>query len=95
MHEDSPRLRSLDEPWRTAFDRRRRRYVERWEEAVTKAAPAAGARSTAVAVQSCLGLVFSLADWPRRLLSEADTPILVERFVEGGLALLTEGSVDR
>jgi AcrR family transcriptional regulator len=78
--------RSLVDPWRKEFDRRRRRYVERWETMVARAAPAAGAAEVAVATQCCLGTVFSLAYWPQRLLR--DGVGVAERYVLNGFALL-------
>lgn len=53
--------RALVDPWRTEFARRRRRYVERWEAAVARAAPEAQTTAVAAATQSCLATIFSLA----------------------------------
>ncbi len=82
--------RSLQDPWRRMFTRRRRTYVERWEAAVARAVPTADRVQVAVATQSCLGTVFSIAYWPTKLLTEATLPGLVEQFVDRGIAGLQD-----
>jgi AcrR family transcriptional regulator len=87
--------RSLDDPWRTMFARRRRRYVERWETAVSLRFPAADPESVAVTTQSCLGVIFSVAYWPSALVEGARAGGLVERFIANGLAVLDQNAVDQ
>ncbi|MEU7815398.1 TetR/AcrR family transcriptional regulator [Pseudonocardia sp. NPDC049154] len=80
--------RSLVDPWRKEFDRRRRRYVERWEQAVARAAPAAATADVAAGTQACLGAVFSVAYWPSRTLHAPGAEDLAEHFVLRGFAAL-------
>ena len=87
--------RSLDEPWSTMFARRRRRYVERWEEAVARRFPAAEPEAVAVTTQSCLGVIFSVAYWPASLVDGPHAGRLVETFVDGGIAELDDLAPDR
>ncbi|WP_214364914.1 TetR/AcrR family transcriptional regulator [Pseudonocardia sp. H11422] len=87
--------RSLGDPWRKEFDRRRRRYVERWEQAVARAAPTAAAADVAAAAQSCLGAVFSLAYWPSRTLRAPGATELAERYVLRGFGAIGVELVDQ
>ena len=80
--------RSLVEPWRKEFDRRRRRYVERWQIAVGRAAPGADAAAVAAATRACLGTIFSVAYWPQRILREAAPVDLAQGYVLRGLGVL-------
>jgi AcrR family transcriptional regulator len=80
--------RSLVEPWRKEFDRRRRRYVERWEAAVARAAPTAPPDAVAAATQCCLGTIFALAYWPQRVARGAGAADVGEHYVLRGLGLL-------
>lgn len=80
--------RSLVDPWRKEFDRRRRRYVERWEAAVGRAAPSADVDAVAAATQCCLGTIFALAYWPQRVLHAPDSEDHAVRYVLLGLGAL-------
>lgn len=80
--------RSLVDPWRKHFDRRRRAYVERWESTIGRCFPGATATEVSVATQATLGLIFSIAYWPAKLAHGDGVPQLVERIVEQGLAPL-------
>ncbi|EWT07787.1 TetR family transcriptional regulator [Intrasporangium chromatireducens Q5-1] len=60
--------RSLVEPWRGRFGRRRERYVELWERHVARRYAQARAAEVSVATQACLGLIFSITTWPSGLL---------------------------
>lgn len=86
--------RSLSDPWRTMFVRRRRRYVERWETAVSRRFPAADAEAVAMAAQGCLGVIFSVAYWPTSLAASPRAGSVVEMFVAGGVAVLDELTTD-
>jgi AcrR family transcriptional regulator len=79
--------RALVDPWRRDFDRRRRRYVERWEAAVTRAIPQAPTEQVEGLAQACLGTIFSLAVWPRRALGSAGAVETAEAYVLRGLGL--------
>jgi AcrR family transcriptional regulator len=59
--------RSLVDPWKRQFSRRRDQYVARWETALTRCIPAADRGHVAAGTQSCLGLIFSIALWPTAL----------------------------
>ncbi|MDT4914164.1 MAG: hypothetical protein QOC66_3292 [Pseudonocardiales bacterium] len=56
--------RSLVDPWKRRFYRRRDQYVTRWESALARCIPNADARRVAAGTQGCLGLIFSIALWP-------------------------------
>jgi AcrR family transcriptional regulator len=86
--------RSLDEPWSTMFARRRRRYVERWEEAVSLRFPAADPEAIAITTQSCLGVIFSVAYWPASLVEGTRAGRLVEMFIAHGMAVLDGLALD-
>lgn len=76
--------RSLVDPWRRAINRRRKHYVQAWETAVARVIPAASPAQVAVATQSCLGMIFSIAYWPTKA---ARTAGLAEMMVQ----MATEG----
>lgn len=65
-------VRSLADPWATAFHRRARAYTRSWEQLVARRFPARGAGRVAADTQACLGLVFSVTAWPERVLAEPD-----------------------
>lgn len=75
--------RSLAAPFKRRFDQRRKEYVDGWESAVARFLPEATAAEVAVATQACLGLVFSVAYWPR---SVAKFPSLEDMIAEITLA---------
>lgn len=77
--------RSLVDPWRTSFDLRRKEYVERWERLVGHCSPGATTTEVAVAVQSCLGMIFSITFWPSGLVREAGVDDLVVRLARTSL----------
>jgi AcrR family transcriptional regulator len=56
--------RSLVDPWKRRFYRRREQYVTRWEDALARCLPDTDPKRVAVGTQSCLGLIFSIALWP-------------------------------
>lgn len=80
--------RSLEDPWRRMFARRRRSYVARWETAVARLVPDATPAQVSVLSQSCLSSILSIAYWPQRLLSVRGLPDLVEEFVQRGIGTL-------
>lgn len=72
--------RSLDAQCKRRFDRRRKEYVDGWESAVARYLPGATVSEIAVATQACLGLIFSIAYWPRNaaeFLSLEDTVVAI------------------
>jgi AcrR family transcriptional regulator len=87
--------RTLGDPWRTMFARRRRRYVERWEAAVARRFPTADPEAVALTTQSCLGLIFSMAYWPTSLAESERAAEMVEGFTSSGVAMLDRIAGDR
>lgn len=75
--------RSLVEPYRNSFDRRRWRYVERWQILVARRFPAMGTHEVAVLTQAILGTVFSMTSWPRRQADDAGVATLLTLLVGG------------
>lgn len=59
-------VRSLAEPWARAFTRRRGQYTRRWETLVGACFPDLSPEALAATTQACLGMVFSVANWPER-----------------------------
>lgn len=80
--------RSLVDPWKRQFDRRRRQYIGRWETAVARCYPRAGAGELAAATQACLGTIFSIAYWPAKLAQTPSLADLIIGFATNGLATL-------
>lgn len=79
-------VRSLVDPWKRPFTRRRRRYTESWEALVARRRPDLDRSTVAAITQACLGSIFSLSYWPRRALTDSDTTGLVLALVEQGVA---------
>ncbi|HWD05760.1 MAG TPA: TetR/AcrR family transcriptional regulator [Amycolatopsis sp.] len=80
--------RSLAEPWKRQFDRRRRQYVDRWETAVARCYPDAAADAISAGTQACLGVIFSIAYWPAKLAQTPALSDLIAGFAGNGLATL-------
>lgn len=78
-------VRSLVEPWSRSFTRRGAEYSRAWEKLVARARPNLDDAAVAVTAQSWLGMVFSVATWPERVLS---TPQVADRILD----LLTRGA---
>jgi AcrR family transcriptional regulator len=78
-------VRSLVDPWRRPFDRRRAQYTERWESLVARRFTGIDAGTVAVVTQACLGMVFSTSYWPGRSLREADVPAVLLQLLSHGL----------
>lgn len=83
-------VRSLVEPWASAFIRRRRQYIRAWEQLVSRARPDLDDATRDVTTQGCLGLVFSVASWPDRTLATPGVADLIMELVQRGLS--REGS---
>jgi AcrR family transcriptional regulator len=82
--------RSLVEPWRSHFQRRERHYAGRWEEALTRCFPNADPEDLAGAAQAAIGMIHSVAHWPRHSRKSADLASLLYQLVTRGLGSLTE-----
>lgn len=81
-------VRSLAEPHRATFVRRRREYTEGWEQLLTRCYPAASAADISVATQACLGLIFSITFWPASALRADGLEDLVVRLAHASLSAL-------
>lgn len=80
--------KSLVEPWRKHFQRRQRVYASRWEDALRRCFPAAGDERISASAQAAIGMIHSVAHWPRGARRAADLPDLLVRLVHHGLATL-------
>lgn len=79
-------VRSLDEPWKTPFDRRRAEYTARWEALMSRRLPALDPGGVAALTQSCLGTIFSVSYRPSHALAAAGVADVVHRMITGGVA---------
>ncbi|MEA2214034.1 MAG: hypothetical protein QOF83_3982 [Solirubrobacteraceae bacterium] len=57
--------KSLVEPWRKHFQRRQRVYASRWEDALRRCFTQASDSRIAAAAQASIGMIHSVAHWPR------------------------------
>jgi AcrR family transcriptional regulator len=85
--------RSLVEPWKRLFDRRRRQYIAKWETAVARCYPKASKPEVAAGTQACLGVIFSIAYWPTTLAQTPTLADLVTSFAINGLSALHRNHV--
>lgn len=83
--------RPLAQPWRQHFQRRMRHYASRWEEALRRCFPDASPEQIAAGAQAAIGMIHSVANWPRAARNTADLPDLLHRLVTHGLAALEAG----
>jgi AcrR family transcriptional regulator len=79
--------RSLTGAWKRHFHHRRTQYVARWESVIARCVPAAAAPEVAALTQSILGLIFSIAYWPR---PTAELPGLADLVVSFATRALPE-----
>lgn len=77
--------RSLVDPWRRKVNRRRKLYVGCWETAVARCLPRATPAEVAVATQTCLGTIFSIAYWPTKVSRTPGLADLIVRLTNEGL----------
>jgi AcrR family transcriptional regulator len=83
--------KSLVEPWRGHFRRRERHYASRWEAALAGCFPDASPENVAAAAQAALGLIHSVANWPRGARKTPELADLLYRLVAKGLSALELG----
>lgn len=77
-------VRSLVDPWKRAFTRRRGQYTTRWESLFAHRFPGLDSANVAATTQACLGMIFSLSYWPARALKDVDMkPFLFELLTQG------------
>lgn len=77
--------RSLVDPWRRKVNKQRKAYVKRWEGAVARCLPDASSAEIAVATQTCLGMIFSIAYWPTPVSRTKGLADLIVRLTTEGL----------
>jgi AcrR family transcriptional regulator len=80
--------RSLVEPWKSHFQRRERHYAARWEDALTQCFPTSTPQDIAGAAQAAIGMIHSVAHWPRQSRKSEDLPNLLYQLVTHGLGSL-------
>lgn len=84
--------RSLDDESRKRLHRRQRHHVERWAEVLRRCFPKCSEAELTVSAYASIGLLLSVAHWPRDVSSVADLQELLERLVLDGLSGLRNGS---
>jgi AcrR family transcriptional regulator len=82
--------KSLVDPWKRHFRRREAVYASRWEDALRRCYPDAGAADIAAAAQAAIGMIHSVAHWPRESRRSPDLPNLLLRMVTNALNCLNE-----
>jgi AcrR family transcriptional regulator len=78
--------RSLVDPWRRQFARRRQQYVARWESVVAACAPGASPTTVAAGTQAYLGMIFSIALWPPAAAATENLADTIVALILDGLA---------
>jgi AcrR family transcriptional regulator len=81
-------VRSLVDPWKKSFDRRRIQYTERWEALFAQRLPTLDEARVSATSQACLGMVFSVSYWPSRALATDDIEALLVTLLSHGAAAL-------
>lgn len=80
--------RSLVEPWKSHFQRRERHYAARWEEALARCFESASPEDLAGAAQAAIGMIHSVARWPRHARRSEDVATLLYNLVMQGIGSL-------
>ncbi len=86
--------KSLVEPWRKHFQRRQRIYASRWEDALRRCFPDADDDQIAAAAQAAIGMIHSVAHWPRAARAADELGDLLFGLVRQGLTALSARSDD-
>ena len=81
--------KSLVEPWRSHFTRRQRTFASRWEDALRRCFPDAGEAEIAAGAQAAIGMIHSVADWPRKARSVEHLSEFLYGLVREGLGALS------
>jgi AcrR family transcriptional regulator len=77
-------VRSLVDPWRTAFRTRRGEYAERWAALFARRFPALHATVVSELSQAALGTIFSIPTWPAAVRDgEGVAPVVLTLVLEG------------
>jgi AcrR family transcriptional regulator len=82
--------RSLAETSRRRLHRRQRQYVERWVEVLRRCYPERADNELTSAAYATIGLLLSIAHWPREARTTARLESLLESLVVGGLSALED-----
>lgn len=82
-------VRSLEDPWRRPFNRRRNQYTARWEELFRLRYPHAESRVPTV-TQAVLGMIFSISYWPRRVADSTDVEDVLDGLIVEGIRSLAK-----
>ena len=86
--------KSLVEPWPDHFQRRQRIYASRWEAALRRRFPDTSDAEIAAAAQAAIGMIHSVAHWPRGARRAGDLGDLLYGLVRQGLAALSTPTAD-
>jgi AcrR family transcriptional regulator len=84
--------KSLVEPWRKHFQRRQRVYATRWEDALRRCFSGAGDEEIAAGAQAAIGMIHSVAHWPRGARRADDLADLLVALVLRGLDALSKAA---
>jgi AcrR family transcriptional regulator len=84
--------RSLVEPWKGHFQRRERHYAARWEETLSRCFPAADPQDIAGGAQAVIGMIHSVAHWPRQARKSPNVPELLYHLAMRALSGLRESN---
>jgi AcrR family transcriptional regulator len=80
--------KSLVDPWRKHFQRRERKYAARWEDALRRCFPPAVDEQIVAAAQAAIGMIHSVAHWPRDARRAPDLADVLFQLVWHGLEAL-------
>ncbi len=80
--------RYLADPWRTEVARRTRKLMELWVGVLEQCFPARSEQEVLSAAHAAVGLLHSIAHWPRAALQTPDLASLLVELVRSGLASL-------
>lgn len=75
--------RALAEPFRQQLALREQRYVERWETCIRRCHPDLDAAAARGATLAALGALNSVAEWPRKVVQDAEAVEILVRTVCG------------
>jgi AcrR family transcriptional regulator len=87
-------VRSLVDPWKRAFDRRRAQYAERWESLIARRFPDLDEATVAALTQATLGMVFSMSYWPAHALHGLNVSVILVQLLSHGLTSFDTPSSD-
>jgi AcrR family transcriptional regulator len=80
--------RALADPWRQEVARRTRTHMKRWTDVLQRCYPHRSTDEIGCAAYAAVGLLHSVAHWPRTVMRATDVPQLLVHLVSDGLASL-------